>query len=128
LYFVGPLFAAVIITNTFYYNPSGKVPNDMFWVYKAFYAFWAALWYPFVLLYGAIDPPVFRAIFPFLEYNDPLATPMPVFGFRVPRGADDPVQSEKGRLILRIISIMLFAIFLYAFVFYGGITPPGVAA
>jgi len=128
LYFIGPLFAAVIVTNTFYYNPSGKVPNSTFWIYKAFYAFWAALWYPAVLFYGAIDPPIFRAILPFIESNDPTSNPIPVFGFRVSKGVDDPVQSEKGRLILRLISIGLFAIFLYAFVFYGGITPPGVAA
>lgn len=128
LYFVGPIFAAVLITNTFYYNANAKVPNSTFWIYKLFYAFWAAVWYPAVLLYGAIDPPVFRGLFPFFGTSDPTASPMPLFGFRVPTGRDDPVNAEKGKLLLRLMSMILFAVFLYAYVFYAGITPPGVAA
>jgi hypothetical protein len=124
LYIVGPIFAAILITNAFYYNVNAKVPNGIFWVYKLFYAFWAALWYPAVLLYGAIDPPVFRAIFPFFGTSDPTASPMPIFGFRIPSGADDPVMAEKGRLLFRLFSMLLFAFFLYAYVFYNGTTPP----
>lgn len=124
LYFVGPLFAAVLITNTFYYNANAKVPNDIFWVYKLFYAFWAALWYPAVLLYGAIDPPIYRGLFPFFGTSNPTESPMPIFGFRVPTGSDDPIQSEKGRLLFRLFSIILFVIFLYLYVYYRGITPP----
>ena len=128
LYYVGPIFAAILITNTFYYNANAKVPNSIFWIYKLFYAFWAAVWYPAVLLYGVIDPPVFRGILPFFGTSDPTASPMPLFGFRVPTGRDDPVNAEKGKLLLRLISMLLFAVFLYAYVFYAGITPPGVAA
>ncbi len=124
LYFVGPIFAAVLITNAFYYNVNAKVPNSIFWIYKLFYAFWATIWYPAVLLYGAIDPPVYRALFPFFGTSNPTASPIPFFGFRVPTGRDDPVTAEKGKLLLRLISMLLFAFFLYAYVFYNGATPP----
>jgi hypothetical protein len=54
-YCIGMGFAIIIVTNLMVSDP---------WYYKLFfYAPWAAIFYPIVLLYGLYDPPVWHALF-----------------------------------------------------------------
>lgn len=125
LYFFGPLFAIILVMNGFYYNASSNVPDSIHIFYKIFYAFWAALWYPIVLLYGIIDPPVYRGVFPlFTKENPNDIKPIAFFNFLKPGPKEDPITLEKGKTLLRLISIILFTFFMYVFIFYFGITPP----
>lgn len=119
LYVFGPIFAAVLITNTFYQLK--RVPPDSFALnalHKAFYAFWAAIWYPAVLLYGVFEPPVYRALFPLIV--DP--TPSTVSAIwrldRYEPPGSNAAQSEWSKSIMRLISGGLFVCFLYVYIFY----------
>ena len=124
LYFFGPLFAIILVMNGLYYNASSNVPDNIHVFYKVFYAFWAALWYPLVLIYGIIDPPVYRSLFPLFAKDDPKdLNPIAIFNFLKPGPKEDPIILERGKTILRLVSIILFTFFMYVFVFYFGTTP-----
>jgi len=124
LYFFGPLFAIILVMNGLYYNASSNVPDNIHVFYKVFYGFWAALWYPLVLIYGIIDPPVYRSLFPLFAKDDPKdLNPIAIFNFLKPGPKEDPIILERGKTILRLVSIILFTFFMYVFVFYFGTTP-----
>lgn len=60
-YGVGILFGVIIITN---------IMISETWYYKLFfYTPWAAIFYPFALLYCLVDPPAWRGIFPLVEIS-----------------------------------------------------------
>ena len=117
LYIVGPIFSTILIANTFYSNHKEIFLANIF--YKLFYAFWAAVWYPIILLYGCIDPPIFRALFPLIP-KSPSEQIWHLIAYHVPVGIEDPITSEKGKIVVRLFSILLFSFFLYAFIFYSG--------
>ena len=132
LYIVGPIFSSVILLNALCFNQSSRVPEDTvgstgpFIVYKIFYAFLAVLFYPFFLLYGGINPPVFAGLLPFYTLNDTgeLYWYSYVFGYKKPNPAtDNPIVLERGRLLLRFLSMLLFLFFMYTFVFFDEISP-----
>jgi hypothetical protein len=119
LYIFGPIFAIILVTNTFYQLK--RVPPDslpMNAVYKLFFAFWAAIWYPVVLLYGIFDPPVYRALFPLVPDTIPstrLAI-MRLYEYSPP--TPNVAQSEWSKSMMRFVSGALFACFLYVYMFY----------
>ena len=120
LYIFGPIFAIVLITNTFYQLK--RVPPDslpMNAVYKLFFAFWAAIWYPVVLLYGIFDPPVYRALFPLVPgVTGGLAGPLKWSPFEYQPPIPNVAQSEWSKSMMRFVSGALFACFLYVYMFY----------
>jgi hypothetical protein len=128
LYVCGPIFATIILLNVLCLSPSPRVPESspgfygylQFIVYKIFYVFLAYLFYPLVLLYGSINPPIFSALFPirakettgwFIDYKKP--NPL----------TDNPMILERGRIFLRFVSLLLFITFLYTFIFFDEISP-----
>jgi hypothetical protein len=122
LYIGGPIFATIILLNVLCLSPSPRVPESSlgFYVYKIFYVFLAYLFYPLVLLYGSINPPIFSALFPiwaretigwFLYYKKP------------DPATDNPMRLERGRILLRYVSLLLFITFLYTFIFFDEISP-----
>ena len=122
LYVFGPIFATIILLNVLCLSPSPRVPESSpgFYVYKIFYVFLAYLFYPLVLLYGSINPPIFSAWFPiwatetigsFIYYKKP--NPL----------TDNPMRAERGRIVLRYFSLLLFITFLYTFIFFDEISP-----
>jgi hypothetical protein len=119
LYVLGPTFSIILVTNTFYQLK--RVPPDsllMNATYKLFFAFWAAIWYPVVLLYGIFDPPVYRAFFPLVPDTIP-STRNPLrrlYEYQPP--IPNVAQSEWNRSIVRFISGALFVCFLYVYMFY----------
>ena len=113
LYGVGPVLAIILITNTFYNKH--REDNMVNIIFKLFYSFWAAVWYPLVLFYGCIDPPQWRStLMPLFETDYPAFWKL--FSYN-PRNTDI-VGIEKGRSALRVFSITLFVAFLYAYFFY----------
>lgn len=113
LYGLGPILAIILITNTFYNKH--REDNMVNIVFKIFYSFWAAVWYPLVLFYGCIDPPQWRSTFmPLFETDYPAF--WKIFSYN-PRDTDI-VGIEKGRSALRVFSMLLFLAFLYAYFFY----------
>jgi hypothetical protein len=120
LYIFGPIFAIVLVTNTFYQLK--RVPPDSFALnalHKVFYAFWAAIWYPVVLLYGVFDPPVYRAFFPLVPgVTGGLAGPLKWSPFEYEPPSSNAAQSEWNKSIMRFISGGLFVCFLYVYIFY----------
>lgn len=132
LYILGPIFSAVILLNALCFNKSSRVPEDTvgstgpFLVYKIFYACLAVLFYPLLLLYGGINPPIFAGFLPFFALNDTgeLSFYKYIFGYKKPNPAtDNPIVLERGRLVLRFISVLLFLAFMYTFVFFDEISP-----
>lgn len=119
LYYFGPIFAVIIILNTFYYSTSSRISGDVFWFFKLFYTFWAVLLYPLAILYGIIAPPEFLNLFPLFGPESKLNT-LPLFGYGKP--SDNIIIREKYKLVFRLISITLFSIFVYTFVFSSGIS------
>lgn len=122
LYVFGPIFATIILLNVLCLSPSPRVPESSpgFYVYKIFYVFLAYLFYPLVLLYGSINPPIFSAWLPiwatetigsFLYYKKP------------DPATDNPMRLERGRIALRFVSLLLFITFLYTFIFFDEISP-----
>ncbi len=140
LYVIGPIFSSVILLNALCFNKSSRVPEETvpntglyitgpYVVYKAFYAVLAMILYPLFLLYGGINPPVYAGPFPFYAVGD---TPQSgiyyilgtLFGYKKPNPAtDNPILIEKGRVVLRFISVVLFLIFMYTFIFFDDISP-----
>lgn len=132
LYIFGPIFSSVILLNTLCFNQSSRVTEDAdgsagpFLVYKIFYACLAIVFYPLFLLYGGINPPVFAGFLPFYALNDTgeLSWYSYAFGYKKPNPAtDNPIVLERGRLLLRFISVVLFLAFMYTFVFFDEISP-----
>lgn len=122
LYICGPIFASVILLNVLCLSPSPRVPESSpgFYVYKIFYVFLAYLFYPLVLLYGGINPPIFSAWFPILATE----TMGPIIYYKKPNPAtDNPIRLERGRVLLRFISLVLFITFVYTFIFFDDISP-----
>ena len=122
LYICGPIFATVILLNVLCLSPSPRVPESTlgFYVYNFFYVFLAYLFYPLVLLYGGINPPIFSAWFPIWATE----TMGSFFYYKKPDPAtDNPMRLERGRIFLRFISLLLFITFLYTFVFFDDISP-----
>jgi hypothetical protein len=103
MFVVGPLFAFIIITNTFYKKDFS---------YKLFYGLWAAIWYPLILLFGVYDPPNWVATIIPLEESK---TPVSFFQFWMYNISTDPVITAKGNTMMRLISIALLIIFVYTF-------------
>jgi hypothetical protein len=124
LYVVGPFFAIVILLNALCLSPSPRVPESSpgFYFYKLFYAFLAYLFYPVFLLHGSINPPVFSAWFPIWGSDD-----IPIGGivmYKKPNPAtDNPIILERGRVLLRFLSLILLIAFLYTFIFFDEISP-----
>ena len=119
LYIFGPIFAIVLVTNTFYQLK--RVPPDSFALnalHKVFYTFWAAIWYPVVLLYGVFDPPVYRAFFPLVVDTTPSTVWAIQRFFRYEPPSSNAAQSEWNKSIMRFISGGLFVCFLYVYIFY----------
>lgn len=85
----GPIMAIIIVTNM----SQGRI-------YQIFFSFWGALWYPLVLAIGIINPPVWR-----------------VFTFKAPIEGNWE-SGEASKLYIRIISGILFTLFIYAFYIY----------
>ncbi len=125
LYVVGPFFAIVILLNTLCLSPSPRVPESSpsFYIYRIFYSFLAYLFYPVFLLYGSINPPVFSALFP-IWAKETIVEWYYVFNYKKPNPAtDNLIILERGRVLLRFISLILFIAFLYTFVFFDEISP-----
>jgi hypothetical protein len=124
LYGAGPFFAIVILLNALCLSPSPRVPESSlgFYIYRIFYSFLAYLFYPIFLLYGSINPPVFSAWFPIWGRDD-----IPIGGiliYKKPNPAtDNPIILERGRVLLRFISLVLLISFLYTFIFFDEISP-----
>jgi hypothetical protein len=100
---LGPLFAFIIITNTVYAKDVS---------YKIFYGLWGAIWYPLTLLFGIYNPPSWVATIIPLEKSD---LPVSFFQFWAYNISTDPVTTEKGKTMLRLISIALTILFYYSF-------------
>ena len=125
LYICGPIFASVILLNVLCLSPSPRVPENTpgFYVYKIFYVFLAYLFYPLVLLYGSINPPIFSAWFP-IWATETIVEWYKIIYYKKPDPAtDNPMRLERGRIFLRFISLLLFITFLYTFVFFDDISP-----
>jgi hypothetical protein len=125
LYYFGPIFAVIIILNTFYYSTSSRISGDVFWFFKLFYTFWAVLLYPLAILYGIIAPPEFLNLFPLFGPESKLNT-LPLFGYGKP--SDNIIIREKYKLVFRLISITLFSIFVYTFIFSSGLSSISTSA
>lgn len=119
LYYLGPIVAVSIILNTFYYSTSSRISGDVFWFFKLFYTFWAVLLYPLAILYGIIAPPDFLNLFPLFGPESKLNT-IPLLGYGTP--TDNIIIREKHKLVFRLISITLFSIFVYTFIFSSGLS------
>ena len=103
IYILGPLFGFIIMTNLFF---DEKV------LYKLFYGFWGALWYPLTILFGIFDPPVWRALFiPLVRSDEPFSF-MEFWKYHVTIDID---ATAKSTLMMRLICIGLFALFIYCF-------------
>ena len=119
LYVLGPTFSIILVTNTFYQLkrvPSDSLPMNA--LYKLFFTFWAAIWYPVILLYGIFDPPVYRAFFPLVPDTIP-STRHPLtrlYEYQPP--IPNVAQSEWNRSMMRFVSGALFVCFLYVYMFY----------
>lgn len=132
LYVVGPIFSSVILLNALCFNKSSRIPEETslttgpFLVYKIFYALLAIVFYPLFLLYGGINPPVYSGFLPFYPIGDSVETNMfsYLFGYKKPNPAtDNPIVLERGRVVLRFISLILFIAFVYTFIFFDEISP-----
>ncbi len=125
LYVVGPFFAIVILLNALCLSPSPRVPESSpgFYFYKIFYALLAYFFYPVFLLYGSINPPVFSAFFPIWGKDD-IQKWFLFWNYKKPNPAtDNPIILERGRVLLRFLSLILLIAFLYTFVFFDEISP-----
>ena len=106
VFILGPLFGFIILTNTFYDSPN--------MIFKFFYGFWGALWYPLTLLFAIFDPPVWRAgIIPLVRSD----SHVPFFEFWKYNMTIDIDVIAKSKTMMRLICIGLFALLLYSFVF-----------
>jgi hypothetical protein len=104
---LGPLFGFIVMTNAFY----AEKP-----MYKFFYGFWGALWYPLTILFAIIDPPKWRAlVMPLTESRAPF------FFFEfwkyhvVTDIATEIEDSAKSKTMMRLISLALATMFFYCF-------------
>jgi len=125
LYIGGPIFATIILLNVLCLSPSPRVPESSpgFYVYKIFYVFLAYLFYPLVLLYGSINPPIFSAWFP-IWATETIVEWYKIIYYKKPDPAtDNPMRLERGRIFLRYVSLLLFITFLYTFIFFDEISP-----
>ena len=125
LYIGGPIFATIILLNVLCLSPSPRVPESSpgFYVYKIFYVFLAYLFYPLVLLYGSINPPIFSAWFP-IWASETIVEWYKIIYYKKPDPAtDNPMRLERGRIVLRFVSLLLFITFLYTFIFFDEISP-----
>lgn len=119
LYIFGPIFSIILVANTFYQLK--RVPPDslvMNAVYKLFFAFWAAVWYPVVLLYGIFDPPVLRAWFPLVADTIPSTKLAILRLYEYSPPVPNVAESEWYKSTMRFVSGALFACFLYVYIFY----------
>jgi hypothetical protein len=102
-YFLGMIFAIIIITNT-------MINED--WKYKLYYALWGAIFYPIVLLYGVYNPPQWYALLiPFFEISS--TSPwyiryMYLFSYNPPGKAVIGLIDKK--LTLRIFTVLVIII------------------
>ena len=113
LHVIGPMFAIMLITNA----TIGKHTETSFvnWTFKIFYAFWALLWYPALLLYGCFNPPVISAFFPIYKSED--LTYLTYFiAYNPPSIEVD--GAEWNKWITWTTSLVLFVLFLYEFIYY----------
>jgi hypothetical protein len=125
LYIGGPIFATSILLNVLCLSPSPRVPEGSLgsYVYKIFYVFLAYLFYPLVLLYGSINPPIFSALFP-IWARETIVEWYKIIYYKKPDPAtDNPMRLERGRILLRYVSLLLFITFLYTFIFFDEISP-----
>lgn len=125
LYICGPIFATVILLNVLCLSPSPRVPENTLtsMVYSTFYIFLAYLFYPLVLLYGSINPPIFSAWFP-IRATETIVEWYKIIYYKKPDPAtDNPIRLERGRVLLRFISLVLFITFAYTFIFFDDISP-----
>jgi hypothetical protein len=104
---MGPIFAVIIITNTFYAEKT---------IYKVFYGFWAALWYPITILFGIINPPKWRAlIIPIVKSDGPFFF-LEFWKYRaVVDIATEIEDTAKSKTMVRLISMGLVVTFFYCF-------------
>jgi len=107
IFVLGPLFGFIVMTNTFY----AEKP-----MYKFFYGFWGALWYPLTIVFAIIDPPKWRAlVVPLTESRAPF------FFFEfwkyhvVTDIATEIEDSAKSKTMMRLISLALATMFFYCF-------------
>jgi len=125
LYISGPIFATIILLNVLCLSPSPRVPESSwgFYVYKIFYVFLAYLFYPLVLLYGSINPPIFSAFFPIWAKETIVEWYKFIYYKKPDPATDNPMRLERGRILLRYVSLLLFITFLYTFIFFDEISP-----
>ena len=132
LYILGPIVSSMILLNALCFNKSSRVPEQTsltagpFIVYKLFYVCLAILFYPLFLLYGGINPPVFTGWFPIFAMPDNEESGIfnYIIGYKKPNPAtDNPIKLERGRVLLRALSLILFLMFMYTFVFFDEIGP-----
>lgn len=107
VYVLGPLFAFIIMTNTFY---SEKV------IYMIFYGLWGALWYPLTILFAIVNPPKWRAL---LIPIQPSETPYFFLEFwkyyAITDIATEIEDTAKSKTMVRLISMGLAVTFFYCF-------------
>jgi len=107
IYIVGPLFAFIIMTNSFF---------DENLVFKLFYGIWGALFYPLTLVYSVFNPPVWRSlIIPLVADDEPFLF-LEVWKYHTIIDID---ETAKGQLMMRLFSGGILALFAYCFFFNG---------
>jgi len=107
IYILGPLFGFIVMTNTFYAEKA---------IYKAFYGFWGAFWYPLTILFAIIDPPKWRAlIIPLVKSEGPFFF-FQFWKYRVVVDiATEIDDNAKSKTMMRLIGIALAVAFFYCF-------------
>uniref|UniRef100_A0A6C0K3V6 Uncharacterized protein n=1 Tax=viral metagenome TaxID=1070528 RepID=A0A6C0K3V6_9ZZZZ len=125
LYILGPIFAIILILNKLYYLKRITHTNYFsIFIHKVFYAFWAGIWYPLILLYGIVDPPIFRTFFPFykVEKIDNFFQRPFTYIFQRPftytSSEPNPISENINKNVMRVCYIILFCSFLYVYIFY----------
>ena len=118
LYILGPIFAIILILNKLYYLKRITHTNYFsIFIHKVFYAFWAGIWYPLILLYGIVDPPIFRTFFPFYKVEKSGNVIQRLFTYTL-SNEPNPIYENINKNVMRVLSIILFCCFLYVYIFY----------
>jgi hypothetical protein len=98
-YYLGMLFAVIIITN--------KMLSEN-WLYKMYYAIWGAVFYPLVLVWGIIDPPRWKALLiPLAPASSGLWYVRYIVPFVYTEDPKGTLPPDKSRDALRIFTVLI---------------------
>jgi len=103
-YYLGMLFAVIIITNKMVSEP---------WYYKIYYAVFGMMFYPLVLIWGVFNPPQWRAVLiPFVDVGKKewYIRYLGMFTYGIPTGELKPDTSSMALRIFTIIVLLFWGI------------------